>query len=148
MSTTITPGTAVIKHTMTLELGGKNFDVEFTKIINSVLAADKRIVTVPISEIDLITLTSAAVGKGQFQSFNHFAIMNRDNANFVRFRIREEGGDTVDFQLDPGEWMLLWNSRIETNITGAAFTAFVTWDTIAVQADTSAVDLEIVAVAV
>lgn len=148
MSTTITPGTAVIKHTMTLTLGGKNFDVEFTKTINSVLAADKRIVRVPTSQIDLVTLTAAAVGKGQFQSFNHFVIMNRDDTNFVRFRISESGGDTSDQKLNPGEWMVLWNSELEVNITEAAFTAFVTWDTVSVQADTAEVDLEIVALAI
>lgn len=146
MATTIVAADAVVTLGVTLSLGGKTFDIEYSKTLSSVTVADRRVVNVPTSEIDLITLTAAVVGKGQFSSFDGFFIMNRDDTNFVRLRVREAGGDTSDFRLDPGEWMCFWNSKMEVNTTAAAFGAFIDWDTIAVQADTASVDLEYLAV--
>ncbi len=146
MATTIVAADATITHTVALTLGGKAFDISFTRTLSSCTVADRRVVNVPTSEIDLITLTAAAVGKGQFSSFDGFWIVNRDDTNFVRLRVREAGGDTADFRLDPGEWMCFWNSKMEVNTTAAAFGAFIDWDTIAVQADTASVDLEYLAV--
>ena len=41
--------------------------------------------------------------------------------------------------------MILNNSSVEVNTTGAAFGAFVTLDTVAVQADTAGIDVELLA---
>lgn len=145
MATTIIAADATITTTGTLLLGGKSFDFTVTKVISSCTQALKEIIEVPTSQVDIFGLTAAVVGKGTFLDFNFFIIINRDDTNFVRLRWLETGGDTVDFQLDPGDFMILNNSSVEVNTTGAAFGAFVTLDTVAVQADTAAVDLEMVA---
>lgn len=145
MATTILAADAVIKTTGTLTLGGKSFDFEFSKTLSSCTQAFKEIIEIPTSEVDIFGLTSAVVDKGTFLDFNFFAIMNRDDTNFVRLRWLQSAGDTVDFKLEAGDSMILWNEDIEVNVTGAAFAAFVSLDTVAVQADTAPVDIELVA---
>ena len=146
MATTIIPADALVTLNVTLTLGGKTFDVNFTKTISACTRADRNIVPVPTSEVDIITLFAGAIDKGTFENFDGFFIMNRDNTNFVRFRVYETGGDTVDYRLDPGEFMILWNSKLEVNTTEAAFGAFVDFDTVSMQADSSEVDIEYLAV--
>lgn len=151
MPTTITPSDAVIKLTLSLTLGGKNFDTEFSKTISNVTRADRNIVPViTASEQEIIQLFSgiSAIGKGSFADFDAFAIMNRDDTNFVRIRWSEDGADTVDMRLDPGEFMMLWNSKLEVNTTEAAFGAFVDFDNVSMQADTATVDIEYIAIEV
>ncbi len=145
MATTVVASDALITQTVALSLAGEDFNLTATRTLSAVTAADRRIIPVPTSEVDVVTLTSAAVGKGQFESFDFFMIVNRDDTNFVRLRVREAGGDTSDFRLDPLEWMIFWNSKMEVNTTAAAFGAFIDWDTIAAQADTATVDLEYIA---
>ena len=148
MATVIVPADAVVTLGVTLTLGGKTFDITASKTLSSATLADRRIVNVPTSEVDLITLTAAVVGKGQFSAFDGFFIVNRDDTNFVRLRIRQAAGDTADVRLDAGDFMCFWNSKLEVNTTAAAFGAFVDWDTVAVQANTAAVDLEYLAIAI
>lgn len=147
MATTIVAADATIKLTVALTLGGKTFDVEYNKTVSSCTNALREIITIPTSEVDIFGLTSAAtVGKGTFTDFDGFFIVNRDDTNFIRLRWLQTGGDTVDFQLEAGDFMILWNSNMEVNTTGAAFGAFVTLDTVAVQADTAPVDIEMLAI--
>lgn len=151
MATTIVAAPAVITLTVTLTLGGKSFDIEFQKTISAVTRADKNIVPViTAAEQGLIQLFSGAtaIGKGDFADFDGFFIMNRDDTNFVRFRWVETGGDTADMRLDPGEFMIFWNSKLEVNTTEAAFGAFVDFDNVFLQADTGTVDVEYLAIEV
>ena len=147
MATTIIPADAVVKLTVTLTLGGKTFDIEYSNTISSCTNALREVIEVPFAgEVDLFGLTSAAVDKGTFTDFDGFFIMNRDDANFVRLRWLETGGDTVDFKLEAGKFMILNTKEIEVNTTGAGFAAFVNLDTVAIQADTANVDVEFLAV--
>lgn len=149
MATTIVPADATVTLTVSLTLGGKTFDIEFANTVSNCTSALREVIEVPFAgEVDLFGLTSASVDKGTFLDFDGFFIMNRDDTNFVRLRWLETGGDTVDFKLNPGEFMILWNSKIEVNTTGGAFAAFVNLDTVAVQADTADVDLEFLAIKV
>lgn len=145
MATTIVAADAVITTTGALTLGGKTFDFTFSKTLSSCTQAIKEIINVPTSEVDIFGLSAAVVDKGTFLDFNFFGIMNRDDTNFARLRWLETGGDTVDFKLEAGDSMFLWNKNVEVNVTGAAFGAFVSLDTVAIQADTAAVDVEFVA---
>lgn len=149
MATTIVPADAIVTLTVTLTLGGKPFDIEFQKTVGSCTNALREVIEVPFAgEVDIFGLTAASVDKGTFTDFNGFFIMNRDDTNFVRLRWLETGGDTADFKLEPGEFMILWNSKVEVNTTGGAFAAFVDLDTVAVQADTADVDVEFLAIKV
>lgn len=150
MATTIIPADAVVTLTVTLTLGGKTFDIEYSKTISSVTRADRNIVPMQAgSETDLIQLqvpgVSTSNDKGTFADFDGFFIMNRDDTNFVRIRISKAGADTVDFRLDPEEFMILWNSKMEVNTTEAAFGAYVDFEDVSIQADTATVDVEYLA---
>lgn len=142
MATTITPSSLTVQLTATIQLGAKSLDIDVTESIASVTNADKRIVPIPTSEVDIVQVLSAVVGKGTFEDYNFAIFVNRDDTNFVRIRAREGGGDTADFRIDAGQFMIFWNTKIETNTTAAAFGAFVDFDTFAFQADTASVDLE------
>lgn len=147
MSTTITPADAVITLTVALTLGGKSFDIEYNKTLSSCTRADRNIFPAPTSQVELVALADAAgITKGSFTDFDGFFVINRDDTNFVRLRVSQNGGDTVDFKLEAGDFMILWNKKMETNITEAAFGSFVDFDTVSVQADTATVDLEFLAV--
>ena len=147
MATTVTPADAVVTLGVTLTLAGKTFDVSYSKTLSSCTRADRNIVPVPTSEIGLVQLTTpAAIGPGTFSDFDGFFVMNRDDTNFVRIRFSQNAGDTVDFKLEAGQFMILWNKKLEVNTTEAAFSAFVDFDTVYVQAATAAVDVEYLAV--
>jgi len=146
MATTVTPADAVVTLGVTLTLAGKTFDVSYSKTLSSCTRADRNIVPVPTSQVGLVQLTAAAIAPGTFADFNGFFVMNRDDTNFVRIRFSQNAGDTVDFKLEAGQFMILWNKKLEVNTTEAAFSAFVDFDTVYVQADTAAVDVEYLAV--
>lgn len=149
MATTITPGDAVVTLGVTLELAGKSFDINFSKTVSSCTSALREVIEVPTTEVDIFGLISAGtIDKGTFLDFDGFFIMNRDDTNFIRLRWLQTGGDTVDFKLEAGDFMILWNPSAEVNVTGGAFGAFVSLDTVAVQADTAAVDIEMLAIKV
>lgn len=148
MATTITPSDAVITQTVAYTEGAETRTVTFSKTISSVSQSMNRLVDVPTAEVELATLTSAVVGKGQSESFNFFSLVNRDDTNFIRLRIFETGGDTADFKLEPGDWFTIWNSKLEVNTAQGAFAAFVDWDTIALQADTATTQAEFVALTI
>jgi len=146
MATTISAADAVVSLGVTLTLAGKTFDVSFSKTLSSCTRADRNIVPVPTSQVEIIQLVAAAIDRGTFKDFDGFFVMNRDDTNFVRIRISQNGGDTVDFKLEAGEFMILWNKKMEVNTTEAAFSAFVDFDMVSMQADTAAVDIEYLAV--
>lgn len=147
MPTTIVPADAIVTLTVSLTLGAKTFDISYSRTLGSCIRADRNIVPIPFAnEVDLIELTAATIGPGVFTDFDGFFIMNRDDTNFLRIRWSENAGDTVDMRLDPGEFMIFWNSKLEANTTEAAFGAFVDFDTVSLQADTAEVDIEYLAV--
>ncbi|KKN74647.1 hypothetical protein LCGC14_0388490 [marine sediment metagenome] len=148
MAATIIPSDAVITQTVSYTEGAETRTVTFSKTVSSVADSMNRLVEVPTSEVDLATLTSAAVGKGQSESFNFFSLMNRDDTNFLRLRIYQTGGDTMDIKLEASDWFTIWNSKLEVNTAQEAFVVFVDWDTIAVQADTAPIQAEFVALIV
>ena len=146
MATTVTPADAVVTLGVTLTLAGKTFDISYAKTLSSCTRADRNIVPVPTSQVEIIQLVAAAIDRGTFKDFDGFFVMNRDDTNFVRIRFSQNAGDTVDFKLEAGQFMILWNKKLEVNTTEAAFSAFVDFDTVYVQADTAVVDVEYLAV--
>jgi len=142
MATTITPGTLTLSIDATLSLAGEDLDISYTLALAGVTNGDKRIITIPTSEVDVLQVVSAVVGKGTLEDYNFVIFINRDDTNFVRLRVREGGGDTADFRLDAGRAMIFYNSKMEVNTTAAAFGAFVDFDTFAMQANSADVDVE------
>lgn len=145
MATLLTPKPLTVTITAMIPFTEiEEYKVTATKTISNITEADKRIMPIPIAgEVDIIGISTAgAIDKGQMTDFDFLIVKNIDDTNFVRLRIYESGGDTADFRLDPGEFMIFWNKNIEVNTTQAAFAAFVNADTVSAQSDTAAVDIE------
>lgn len=147
MATTIIVADAVVTLSVSLTLAGKPYDIEFSKTISDVTRADRNIVPVPFeTEVSVVQLFAAAIEKGTFTDFNGFFIMNRDDTNAIRLRFARSGGDTVDIQLNPGDFFVLYNNQLSVNTTEAAFVGFVDMETISMQAVTAEVDVEYLAI--
>jgi len=146
MATIITPTNASLTITLALDFGTKDYG--FTKTISypAVTQADKRIMLLPLgAETEILGIAGAAgMDRGLFDDFDLMIITNQDDTNFVRIRVSENGGDTFDYKLLPGQPLILTSNQIEVNTTEAAFGAFVSADMISGQPDTAAVDIEYV----
>ena len=144
MATTITPANAAITITITGLTALKVADVSESVTISSNTEGYADTINVPsLSEGTL--LDSGALANGLTLDFDGVFIINKDDTNFVRIRLADTGAHTIDFRLDPGEFMFFWNRSINVSTTEAAFAAFTNIDTIKAQADTLACDVQIVA---
>jgi len=76
MATTITPAPLVVKTTCTLSLAGKSYDLEASQTIALVTNADKRLIPVPTSEVDVVSVVAASVGKGTLEDFDFIILVN------------------------------------------------------------------------
>ncbi len=143
MATTITPATLTATISETISLNGQPVNSTQTLTIPSITQIDKRIVTIPTSEVAVIGFGSA-VSTGQFIAANvkYIRISNLDDTNFVRIRVKKSGADTFDIKLQAGKTFMLGNVSESVSATGASFSAFQTADTIDAQADTAAVQIE------
>jgi hypothetical protein len=134
-------GTLTVALTVTESTTGEKYELTRRHVISDKEQADKRLVFVPTSVVTIF-LVGAAVAAGQYVNPNMIMIVNRDDTNFVTLGFKDTGGDTVYFRLDAGEVFLLGNTKVDTNTTGAVFSAFVDFDTVTAQADTAEVALE------
>lgn len=145
MASTITAATATVTITESVILNGVDQGGTNTLTIANVNETDRRIVTVPSgSEIDLIELDTAN-GRGKFTRANikYIRITNKDDANFVRVRVKKSSADTFDVKVLAGSSFILSSGSIDANTSGAAFSAFVDLDDISAQADTADCDVEL-----
>lgn len=144
MPTTITPANAAITAAITGLNALRIADVSESVTISSNTEGYSDTINVGIaSEVTL--LDSSNIDTGGALDFDGVFIINKDDTNFVRLRLADTGAHTVDFRLDPGEFMFFWNRSINVSTTEAAFAAFTNIDTIVAQADTLACDVQIVA---
>ena len=144
MPTTITPANAAITAAITGLTGLQIADISASVTISSNTEGYNNTINVGTgSEVTL--LDSSNIDTGGNLDFDGVFIINRDDTNFVRLRLADTGAHTVDFQLDPGEFMFFWNRSINVSTTEAAFAAFTNIDTIKAQADTLACDVQIIA---
>lgn len=146
MATTLTSGTELLTLTKTYTQNGEEKNVALTHTMNAVLYDDMRTMAVPMSaEITLIDLAAigTAIGPGKFnqEKVLYLIIKNCDDTNFVRVGFKS-ATDTVYFKVRTGQLLVFPAAiDIDTNITGAAFSAYVPSTTIVVQADTAACDI-------
>ena len=145
MSSTITPANLTVTHTEALTLNGVERGVTNTVTIASINEVDHRIVTVDTSAARTLFTLGTTVGAGAFINSNvkYIRITNKDNTNFVTLGILDTGGDTAYIKLEAGQTFVMYNDDLETNTSGAAWSAWSEIDTFNAQADTSSVDLEI-----
>ncbi len=144
MATTITPANAAITAAITGLTALRIADVSESVTISSNTEGYSNTINVGIAA-EVTLLDAGMIDTGGVLDFDGVFIINKDDTNFIRLRLADTGAHTVDFQLDPGQFMFFWNRSINVSTTEAAFGAFTNIDTIVAQADTGAVDVQIIA---
>lgn len=149
MATTIenTNFTAVITESITLN--GQTINSENQLVIEDVNEFDKRIMSIPQSEVTVVAFGSA-VAAGTFirGDMKYFRVTNLDTVNYARIRVKKNGSDTFDTKLEAGKSFMMGNTAESVSATGATWSAFQEADSINMQAYTAAIDIEYVVVSI
>jgi hypothetical protein len=143
----IATATLTVQISESITLNGQPINSSNSVSIASIKDVIKRTVTVPLaSETSLVTLAAAAAAGALITgNLKYLRITNTDATNFLRLRVKKAGAEAADFRIDAGKSMIICNSKLYVHQTSGAFAAFVDWDTISVQPDTAAIDVEIFA---
>lgn len=103
--------------------------------------AVKQVVSVPTSETTIANL--GAVGPSSLTDLSYLVVINRDGTNFVRLRLSDTGGATMDVKLEPNRAFIFNSRELSVSATEGAFASFSNIDNIKAQADTAACDVEL-----
>jgi hypothetical protein len=150
MTSTITAAT--LKVTITEELVLNGVDQGGTNELSCPLINEifKRIITVPSSaEVNIYATTDTVAGGSQFKSarVQYVRLTNKDDTNFIRVVVKNEGNDEYCIKLSPGESWLSYdqNDAMDAIAAGAVAVTSGHQDIILVsaRADTASCDLEV-----
>lgn len=111
----------------------------FTK--SSITDEINREITVPTSLTTILTL--GALAASGLATLNGLVIWNTHATNFVTLGFIDTSAKAAYFKLPAGRPFVLFSDQLETNVTGGAFSAFNSIDTINAIADTAACVLKI-----
>mgnify|MGYP000529385582 CR=1 FL=1 len=146
MATTVTPSNLTVTISSTITLGKQELSSTNQIIIPNIALYDKRIVNVLTTPQANIIQFSSGSSAGTFVTSNvkYIQITNLDNSNWCRIRVTKASAETFDIKLDPGQSFIMCNAKESAVANGASFSAFVDATAIAAQADTGAVDLQVI----
>ena len=150
MASTITAATMTVKITESISLNGKDQGAINSFTIPSVATISKRIIDVPISEVEIIAMSSSAVSSGTFieSDVKYIRITNLDNANHVTLLFKNENDNEFAVKLDKGQ-SFIYNGDLDGGVVDTMDAATETLSVsfgdlvnITAQADTAACDVE------
>ena len=147
----IATGTMTITITESLDVGTTVMDTA-TSTAETITVNDifKRVISCPTSEITLYTTHASNVAGATFDEdlITYVRVTNHegDGGNFVTLRLTDAESNEFVYKLSAGKSFMLWGHKAamsakDTTDTGAADADIVSMEA---QADTGAVDLEIV----
>jgi len=143
MASTITPANLTVTISEQINLNNQPINSENQLIISNVNEVDKRIMTVPTTEVTIVSFsTDVAAGTFVRGDLKYLRITNKDTVNYARIRVKKNGADTFDTRLDAGQSFIMGNTKENASETAASFTTFEDADSINAQAYTAAVDIE------
>lgn len=139
MASTITNATLSVTITEAVTLNGKSYGSINNLSIPNVNEVDGRIMTIPTSEVGVVTF-GAAAGAGTFVRSNvkYLRITNKDDTNFISLHITSATDDAW-FKIEAGQSRIITNGDLET---ASSFSAWAAVTAITAIADTAAVDIE------
>ena len=151
MTTTLTAATLTVTLTEAVSLNGYDQGSKNTLTIASVNEVNKRIVTVPTSEIEVVAMSTAnASGTFIESDVRYIRITNLDDTNHVTLTFKNENDDEFAVKLDKGQSYIyngdLSGGVVDTmdGIDGTGLTVSLgDLVNITALADTAACDLEI-----
>lgn len=143
MANTITAQSLTVTISESITLNNQPINSENQIVIPNITQIDKRLVSIPITEITVMSFDSAnAAGTFIAANIKYIRITNKDDTNFVRIRVSKSGADTFDIKLDAGKSFSLGNPKESVSATAGSFSAFVDATSISAQADTAPVEIE------
>ena len=137
--------TVTITEAVTLNGASRGSTNTHTETVTQI---DHRIVTCLHSAEQTEVLFDSAVAAGTIKdaTLDYLRLTNLDSSNFVNVRVT---GNSEEYfvKLEAGDSFLLNNSVMDANATGGASVSLAAIDSIGIQADTAACDVEIFAAA-
>lgn len=133
-------GTLTKTTSLSLPLGGETYLVESVETVTGVTNAFKQRITVPITEVKLLTIAAVAAG-ATLKDLDFIHIENIDATNACRIRFSKATSETFDYELLAGKTITLFSKNISVAATAGAFSAYVAMDQILAQADTAPLEL-------
>jgi hypothetical protein len=139
MASTIVNATLSVAITESVTLNGKAYGNINNLSIANINEVDERIMTIPTSEVGVVTFGTAA-GAGTFVRSNvkYLRITNKDDTNFISLHLTS-ATDDVWVKVDAGKSFMIGNGEIET---AGSFSAWADVTAITAIANTAAVDIE------
>ena len=106
----------IVTHTESLTLNGQEFGGTNTLSISGINNVDKRIVTVPTSEVTLVSL-GTAVAAGTFNEANvrYIRITNKDITNHLYLVLKNEYNNECCLKLDKGQ-TFVYNADLASGV--------------------------------
>ncbi len=151
MASTVISSKLVVSISEKITLNDQSYGGKNTCVIPGITDIDKRIVTVPTSEIEILKMDTSA-GAGQFieGDVRYIRITNLDDTNNGFLTFKNEDDDEFCVLLDYGQ-SFIYNSNFDggvvntfdANAGAASIHNLGDLVNITAQADTAAIDLEI-----
>ena len=147
MATTVTPATLTVTVVESVSLDDADYGRTNAITISSVTEVYTRLVSVPVTQISLVTF-GAAVGEGTAipATTKYLRITNLDGANYVELVLNGASNNSCAFKLNPGHSFLLHDAVgvIDANDSAEITSAsFVDMSSIKAKANSNIVDVEI-----
>ena len=145
MATTITNAEMTVTTAVAGTFKGEGRSIQNIYTAINIKEMTDRKMTVPTGSLIELIKFGTANGAGRYTraDVDYLQVTNLDDTNFARIRVADTGAHTYDIKLDAGKTIHI---PLEMNVsaTEGAFVAFSNVDKIEAQADTAAVDIEIV----
>jgi hypothetical protein len=148
MASTLTAATMTVTLTEAITLNGYDQGSSNSKTVAAIGNVFKRIITVPTSEIVLITNHASTVAGAQFDEdlVKYIRISNKDDTNYVDLVVANSEADEFCLRLKAGTSFVLWDQNDMLNADSGAVTPSAGMEGIAsinAIADTASVDVEV-----
>jgi len=151
MTTSINNAKLTIRVTEDITLNGRTLGNTNKHEISDINEVSERILTVPTSEITILS-ASSAVGAGTFlsSSIKYIRLTNLDDTNFIRLSFvsgtNSSTGyqaNTSDFKLEAKRSMIFTNTSFSGSATDASFDSFSNFSNLKGTANSDSVDIEL-----
>lgn len=147
MTTTLSNASLTVRFTEDITLNGRTFGNTNTHTITDINEVSERILTVPTSQITVLS-SSSGLGAGTFlsSSIKYVRFTNLDDSNYVRLTFMSSSGGTAKnkavFKLDPQRSFVVTNDAFSGSEAGTSFGSFQSYTAIKAVANSSACDVE------
>ena len=148
MTSTITSSSLTVTITEAITLNGYDQGSQNAATIGSIANVFKRIITVPTSEVNLVTNHASNVAGNTFDEdfVKYVRITNKDDTNYVDLIVANSEADEFALRLKAGTSCIFWYQNDMLNCDNAAVTPGAGMEGIAsvnAIANTAPVDLEV-----